>query len=503
MSTDLAVDHDGPSDARLALDALAQRMGAVAQALGVDATVDPSGVGTLVALNAAVADSGRRDWAWLVLVGFYGAFPRRADLEEYVRLTELLTPDGVALSLLTRALPPHVWGRRLRRRLEIQQSSVLLDVDTCARTERHTGIQRVVRESVPRWIRRHPDVLPLAWTDDAAGFRHLTPLESDRVLRWNEQGHRDRSEPPADDGVLVVPWQSRLVLPEVPSPDHCAPLSALAEYSGNRVSAIGYDAIPIVSADVRPPHEPDNYVNYLTVIKHCDRIAGISVSAALEFKGFAQMLPTQGLEPPLVTEVVLPGEAPRTELPAPTTSDTPSVVCVGSQEVHKNHLAILAAADRLWAEGERFELSFVGGPGWDPLEFETRIAALQAEGRPVHLRRGVSDTEMWLLYATARFTVFPSLHEGYGLPVAESLSFGTPVITSRYGSMQEIAAAGGGCLLVDPRDDDSVADGMRRLLRDDDLLERLRSEARSRPVRDWEAYADEAWLALTEGTTAS
>lgn len=501
MTTAPALPVGGAASGR-ALTALDQRMRAVAETLGVPCDVDPSGVGALVELNTAVARDGRRDWAWLVLVGFYGALPRRADVEEYLRLVELLTPDEVALSLLARALPPHPWGDRLERRLEIVTGAVVADVDTCARTERHTGIQRVVRESVPRWRRRHPELLPLAWTDDSAGFRRITALESDRVLRWNEQAHVGRSEPSPGDDALVVPWRSRVLLPEVPSPEHCPALSALAEFSGNQVSAIGYDAIPIISADIRPPHEPDNYVSYLSVVKHCDRIAGISVSASLEFRGFAQMLPPQGLEPPIVSEVVLPGEAPKAETHEPG-SEVPSVVCVGSQEVHKNHLAILAAADALWREGETFELSFVGGPGWDPREFEARVSELQAEGRPVHIRRGVSDEAMWRLYATARFTVFPSLHEGYGLPVAESLAFGTPVLTSGYGSMQEIAAAGGGCLLVDPRRDESVADGMRRLLRDDALLERLREEARTRPVRDWDAYADEAWLALTEGSPAA
>ena len=70
----------------------------------------------------------------------------------------------------------------------------------------------------------------------------------------------------------------------------------------------------------------------------------------------------------------------------------------------------------------------------------------------------------------ARFTVFPSLNEGFGLPLAESLACGTPAVTSDFGSMREIVDGGGGALLVDPRDDHSVADGMRSLLTDDGLL---------------------------------
>ena len=85
-----------------------------------------------------------------------------------------------------------------------------------------------------------------------------------------------------------------------------------------------------------------------------------------------------------------------------------------------------------------------------------------------------SDDLLWGGYRVARFTVFPSLNEGFGLPLAESLACGTPAVTSNYGSMREIVELGGGALLVDPRDDHSVADGMRALLTDDSLLEELR-----------------------------
>jgi glycosyltransferase involved in cell wall biosynthesis len=75
---------------------------------------------------------------------------------------------------------------------------------------------------------------------------------------------------------------------------------------------------------------------------------------------------------------------------------------------------------------------------------------------------------------------------------------GTPVITTDYGSQAEIAADGG-CLLVDPRDDDSIADAMRRLVTDRDLRERLAEEARNRPVRTWDDYAAQTWAFLVDG----
>src|SRR5450756_1374536 len=128
--------------------------------------------------------------------------------------------------------------------------------------------------------------------------------------------------------------------------------------------------------------------------------------------------------------------------------------------------------------------------------FDEQVSRLQTAGRSLAVIRGMGDDELRRAYQRARFAIFPSLHEGYGLPVAEALAAGTPVITSNFGSMSEIAL-GGGCLLIDPRDDQAIAGAMERMLTDDELVARLAKEARSRQFRTWDEYADELWEALT------
>ena len=106
--------------------------------------------------------------------------------------------------------------------------------------------------------------------------------------------------------------------------------------------------------------------------------------------------------------------------------------------------------------------------------------------------------KLWAAYTLARCTVFPSLDEGFGLPIAESLACGTPVITSNYGSMLELAA-GGGALLVDPRDDHDIARAIERLVTDDRLHAALREQALVRHDRTWDQYAEAAWDYLVSG----
>ncbi len=138
----------------------------------------------------------------------------------------------------------------------------------------------------------------------------------------------------------------------------------------------------------------------------------------------------------------------------------------------------------------------IGGSGWGTT-LPALIKRLTKNGRPITIGRAVSDAELEAAYRTARFSVFPSLHEGYGLPVAESLAFGLPVITSAFGSTAEIGA-GGGVVLVDPRNDAELTAAMRSLLTDDERLATLRAEIDDRPSRTWDDYSAELWDRLVE-----
>jgi glycosyltransferase involved in cell wall biosynthesis len=354
-----------------------------------------------------------------------------------------------------------------------------------------------VRQTMSRWeVNR--DIRLVAWTEDGGAMRALTPVQHRRVTAWNTPPEpRGLRDDPNHDHVLVVPFESVVVLPEVPQLSLCDPLAALAEFSGNKTGLVGYDAIPVVSADMVPDAETERFVRYLTIVKHSHRVAGISVAATAEFAGFGDAVEAQGLTPPTTVEITLPIALPdEVSAERTTPDDVPLVLCVGSQEARKNHLAVLFAAEMLWREGLEFRLRFIGGGSLAFIRtFDRRVAALRRQGRRIEVLRGVDDSVLVSSYAEARFTVFPSLHEGYGLPVAESLARGVPVVTSDYGSTAEIAVDGG-CLTVDPRDDDALVDAMRSLIVDETVLERLRAECRARPVRTWDTYADELWDGL-------
>jgi glycosyltransferase involved in cell wall biosynthesis len=179
----------------------------------------------------------------------------------------------------------------------------------------------------------------------------------------------------------------------------------------------------------------------------------------------------------------------------------PVIMLPGRPEPHKNLRASLQAAERLWLEGHDFEIVMFKGRENDASGVGVTIARLRSQGRPITTLGYVTDDEMWSWFRQATFVVFASLHEGYGLPIAEALACGTPVITANFGSQREIAERGG-CVMVDPRNDTELTDAIRLLLTDHDRLAALRAEISGRPSRSWDRYARSLWSFLVEGSAA-
>ena len=454
-------------------------------------------------LEALVRDAQQTrslDRLWLLMSCVSTVLPDAEQLRAMSRVLRTATAGQAVVQLLDEALPYAVLSGPTR--LRVVTGGVLVLVDHSARHDLQTGIQRVVRAVLPRWVRDH-DVLPVAHTVEYGGMRTLAPDELERVIDWRpERAARDGEPTSAFDPSaweVVVPWRSTVVLAEVPHLQSCPRFAALAESSGNVVTAIGYDCIPVVSSGIVSPGQAEKFAGYLAVIKHARRVAAISESAAGEFSGFVEMLPSQGLTGPVVTACVLPSDmgSALEATPVPVAAPRPGrplVLCVGRLDARKNQVALLHAAEQLWREGLDFRLALVAGGGFGR-EGKRAVRRLRLRRRPVTLAQAISDEDLRAAYLRARFTVFASLHEGYGLPVAESFALGVPALTTSYGSTREIAADGG-ALLVDPRDDDALREALRRMLTDDALLDRLRAEIAARSRRTWDDYAGELWEAL-------
>ncbi|RYD16218.1 MAG: glycosyltransferase family 1 protein [Lysobacteraceae bacterium] len=166
-------------------------------------------------------------------------------------------------------------------------------------------------------------------------------------------------------------------------------------------------------------------------------------------------------------------------------ADQAYLLVVATQEPRKN-LARLARAYAALPPSlrARHPLVIAGGRGWLNAELEHVVAPLEARGEVRRLGY-VDEAELPLLYAGAHAFAFPSLYEGFGLPVLEAMASGVPVLTSNGSSLAEIArdALGPIALCVDPLDVDALRAGLERVLQDDawraDASARGRAHARA------------------------
>jgi alpha-1,3-rhamnosyl/mannosyltransferase len=157
-------------------------------------------------------------------------------------------------------------------------------------------------------------------------------------------------------------------------------------------------------------------------------------------------------------------------------ADGDYVLAVGTLEPRKNLAAAQQAAQRLG-----IELRVVGDRGWGNVEVDGWL------GR-------VSDQRLAELYRGARCLVYPSLYEGFGIPVLEAMACGTPVVTSAGGATEEVA--GGAAVLVEPRDPASLVAGLTEAL---DRREELVARGLKRAgAFTWQHVAAETWRAYEE-----
>jgi glycosyltransferase involved in cell wall biosynthesis len=168
-------------------------------------------------------------------------------------------------------------------------------------------------------------------------------------------------------------------------------------------------------------------------------------------------------------------------------SDAPYIFTIGTVQPRKNYARLIHALARLRGEGFDLRLVIAGGQGWlaDPIYEAIRTAAMEPY---VQMIGFADEADLPALYSSALCLAFPSLYEGFGLPILEAMACGTPVITSNISSLPEVA--GDAALMVNPHDLDELVMALRRVIADSALRRLLitRGHERAR-LFTWDASA--------------
>ncbi len=143
------------------------------------------------------------------------------------------------------------------------------------------------------------------------------------------------------------------------------------------------------------------------------------------------------------------------------------LLCVSNRKRHKNEFRVVEAFAKSGL-GAQTKLVFTGNPTREITECIERHHVSEA----VHFVGTVPEEKLPALYRGAKALVFPSLYEGFGLPVLEAMACGTPVVTSNTTAMPEVA--GDAALLVDPTSVEQIAKAMKQVVSDQSLRGQLR-----------------------------
>ncbi|HKH81598.1 MAG TPA: glycosyltransferase family 1 protein [Methylovirgula sp.] len=290
----------------------------------------------------------------------------------------------------------------------------------------------------------------------------MRPVHTAKLLKARLGALRDRltSRTPrlnSDDTLFVGGqfWMSRTIIK----------LCKRAAARGANLIVLFHDLIPITNPQFTGHDFADEYREVLRLPAH------FILTTAFNASELEAARKEMGVGPPAAVSIVplaeeFPGAQRNEHVLLPPRqveklAGRPFVLCVGTVEVRKNHMALLSVWEELEAEfGDSLpNLVVAGRRGWKAEAVLRRLDDVASDGRII-FAEAPSDAALRWLYSTCLFTIFPSFFEGWGLPVGESLWFGKPCAASNTSSIPHVGRDL--CLYFSPDDPAQIKQAIRR-----------------------------------------
>ena len=365
--------------------------------------------------------------------------------------------------------------------------TIFVAATNTARSKTRSGIQTVVCGLLCGLSKQGANFQAVRWTPWRNTLSPLKPPERERV------GLSQPTQPLLSER-LPGSW---LLLPEVMYRRKKNRVIRHALKKKMRVAAILYDVIPVSHPELVRREAAKYHAQYLKALCDVDLIIAISNSVAEEFHSFIEK---HRLHPPPVRVCSLPAEVigqERAVAKRVEPSATVNILCVSTLEQRKNHQTLLEAFDLACAAITRPQLDLhLAGDRHQDAEFVVdQVEAAMTRNPKVMWHGSVTEEQLSNLYRECDFTVYPSVLEGFGLPIGESLWHRRPCICADFGVMAE-TANGGGCFTADVRNAGKLRDAIVSLATKPDLRQRLLDDIERRPMKTWAEYAAELCDAL-------
>jgi glycosyltransferase involved in cell wall biosynthesis len=383
-----------------------------------------------------------------------------------------------------------------RRRL------VLIDVSNSARDPANSGVIRVTRRlSAGLQEQDDIDVIFVVWNPECSSYEFLSHVHhhflssnsgpTDWLGRaagkfaanFNFESFLSTANPPGAKCPI-------LLHPEVILDGTITSRLMWAKLRGYKTAFIFHDMLPVYETKFVDAAVAANFPAYVEAVSQADGMWSNSSNSQNEFERYAGEV---GLSlPPKREAVWLPGQFGSVSRVVSNWRPTSSIrlLCVSTLEPRKNHGVLIEAFQALCKRRPdmQISLSLVGNryAGGDSLLKMVQNAS--RENSRITWHGILSDEELSAQYSQSLFTIYPSLAEGFGLPIMESLWMGRPCICHEVGVMAELAIEGG-CLTVDMKSPFELSAAIERLASDHRLHEILTKQCQNRAIDTWESYA--------------
>lgn len=384
---------------------------------------------------------------------------------------------GVA-SAISRSLPPTPCPSRL-----------LVDVSVLAQVDARSGIQRVVRAILSKWL----ETPPAGWTvepvyaDPSNGcYRYARRFTCGFLSIPDDWCEDDVIEPHPGDRFIGLDFQPDLpfLMKEV-----------LHEWRqrGIRVQFVVYDLLPVILPDRFPSGTAESHERWLETIAGFDGAICISQAVADELDAWLNQRDPKRKRALAISWFHLGADthASKPTKGVPQDADrtlnrlraSPSFLAVGTIEPRKGHEQLLSAFDALWTKDVQVNLVIVGKLGWMMDDVAQRLRNHPQYGQQLFWLEAISDEYLDMVYAACSALIVASEGEGFGLPLVEAARHGLPVLARDIPVFREVAGAGA-AFFADTRDPKAIQRAVEL---------QLKADSKRDPAKaSWKTWASSA-----------
>lgn len=374
---------------------------------------------------------------------------------------------------------------------------VLIDVTNACHDTANSGVMRVTRH-IAKNLQDRVNTVFLLW--DSSLNRYVLPYneevkllcayggpDSNRINLRSKQGNNRLTF----DEIFINFKNNTLIMliTETINEEAAAIIRPYLRGKKIKTSAIFYDAIPVLLPEYCSNEVVKNHVNYMRGLSECDVVIPIAETNKNDLLKFWL---DNNIGRTTVISNLLPGELQgirRVYNVSKKKSNKIKMLMVSTLEPRKNHKRLLNACIMLEQKYPEidWDLTLVGNRYVGNDEIPNYVEKICKENNRIKWLGVVDDQKLFKLYSECTYTIYPSIIEGFGMPIMESLWNGKVCICSNDGVMSELAKDGG-CYTVDVKNEQEICNALYTLASDTSLREKLEREAVARHIMTWDDY---------------